>query len=390
MLNFISLIIFLHVIPRAFSMENILRLAFLNYQNIIRCDDTQIQYYYGSIETPALLRVHLKCDSKDDIFDNYYHGYVWDTIELECSSDKQYVHERISIIWKLRGLVADIYKLPDPIARILNSNELYNLTRMREKENSIVFQSNEQLVENLFGNPQKRNIFLSFPNYPIMCCLSYDIKPDWSCDNEPVQIIDKTIICYYNPTDNKEPSVEQWLAEVRQFMDAERPKDKDSYVLNLPKPVNEIDRLESVFISIFQTITDDNKQDQSSNMDNIIDGQRIPNVDPYKKADDKKKKQSPMKKAFVVIIIIALSIVALLAIIGGVLFVLLKKKNKESSLPSEQLEKGDSNTSSSTVAESVKSSENDEIKTKQNIAAQKTDPNKRKRRGVTMQFMEDE
>ena len=247
MLNFISLIIFLHVIPRAFSMESILRLAFLNYQNIIRCDDTQIQYYYGSIETPALLRVHLKCDSKDDIFDNYYHGYVWDTIELECSSDKQYVHERISIIWKLRGLVADIYKLPDPIARILNSNELYNLTRTENNEDSIVFKSNAQLVENLFDDSLYRSIFLSFPNHPIICCLSYRIKSGEPCDDEPVQIVAQPSTCYYNPTDNKEPSVEQWLAEFHQFMTATHPEDEDSYVLNLPKPVNEIDRLEFVF-----------------------------------------------------------------------------------------------------------------------------------------------
>jgi len=247
MLNFISLIIFLHVIPRAFSMENTLRFAFVNYRNIIRCDDEHIQYYYAPIETSVVLNGDLKCRNKDDFFDTNYNGYAWDTIELECSSDKQYVYEKIRITWRIKGNVADIYKLPDPIARILNSNELYNLTRTENNEDSIVFKSNAQLVENLFDDSLYRSIFLSFPNHPIICCLSYRIKSGEPCDDEPVQIVAQPSTCYYNPTDNKEPSVEQWLAEFHQFMTATHPEDEDSYVLNLPKPVNEIDRLEFVF-----------------------------------------------------------------------------------------------------------------------------------------------
>lgn len=238
MLNFIFIYLYFIQFYLLFSLstKTPLKLAFTNYNNLIRCSENELQYYSNDVAAGVHLPNIVECQNKDEIIDSHYTIYAWLKIELKCSSDNKYVRERITIVNRGTNPSDDTYKLPKPETKSITPKVDYELKIVEDLDSTIVLESNEILVDTMSTSLDARYFILWFPNHPIICVIVYKTDEKTVCGENEANVQLEELMCYYDLEDNTKPSIDLFMAERLQLVRASRPNSQ-YYLLNLPKPV---------------------------------------------------------------------------------------------------------------------------------------------------------
>jgi hypothetical protein len=239
----IEFLIFISIIPNSISIETKIKLAFLNGFNVIRCSDNQVQVYEQDEEPKSVLSTILNCNNKESILHNGYAGFIWNKLEIICTSTPDQVHEELSVQRKFDGNGEVSNKLPDAEGQLDRSKEPYELQVSTDDDDDgeiTVIKSKDQKPDNSYfeGKSKKRTIYIWFSDHPIICRIQFQGKENNPCSSENDQKVENVnYACYYTPGADEKPTIEQMTAEFKQVKEAEKPDDKKVYVLNLDRPV---------------------------------------------------------------------------------------------------------------------------------------------------------
>jgi hypothetical protein len=237
----IEFLIFISIIPNSIPIETTLKFFFFNGFNVIRCSDNQIQVYEQNEESTNLFTRILNCDD-NQIFHTDYAGYLWNELNIICSSTHNQVHEELSVERKFDGNDEVSNELPAAKGQLGRSKKSYELqVTNNDGGETAVIKSKDQKPDNSYfeGKSKKRTIYIWFPDHPIICRIEFQGEQNNPCSSSETEqeVKDVDYACYYTPGAEQEPTIAEMIAEFKQIDEAEKPDDKKEYVLNLDRPV---------------------------------------------------------------------------------------------------------------------------------------------------------
>ncbi|CAF2854987.1 unnamed protein product [Rotaria sp. Silwood2] len=261
---YFQFLIFIYIIPIYITIENQIKIVFLNGLNVIRCSDNQIQIYKLDYYSGYLIDSLVTCDTKDEIYSQKYTGFKWGNLKLICSFDNTEVHEEQAI---LRSFGDNSVFISHAEGQLDQSKELYKLQidhNGESKYGTII--SNNQSANDAFFNENNalkdRKIYIWFPDDPIICRVAFTSDEDNPCPSmDGIAVKNVNYTCYYNPGADELPTREQMEAELKQIEETDERPDTDAYVLELEAPV----RIECYFISLKVSIHRNNLSDSLKN-----------------------------------------------------------------------------------------------------------------------------
>lgn len=215
MLNFLHfLLILINIIPKLLAIDSLLKIVFINGENLIRCSDKDLRYITTTCLSQEDYRRIITCENRFNYLIESFIRLEWKNFSIICNQKNESVRERLDIIADVDQISSDdLFEIQHEVEF---SHEIYPLL-LRTDDEILTFESKDIPIRDLVMDSPTKKIYLRFHNQPMLCRIQFKTRPTVLCSSKENIADEYNFACYYDLNSRREPSIELMEAEFKQI-----------------------------------------------------------------------------------------------------------------------------------------------------------------------------